>query len=708
MNGPMAYECTRQDFIGSIGNLKEGSKISDFVDSYHNIKPGYIVPFGHSASLPKETSNLIISTCDFNNQSNFAVTFQTKKGNGIIAILLDKDNQVITIRVVESKVNVIANNDINTVTLSTDVVVSDGMYHTVSLQIDTDRLKLVLATDEEFQEADFLSLESRNMVRLEFANLGLVKNIRHVFCSRREIDLSKGETQDAYIGSLALKPPHELGFDPTTVPLTTTTTTTTLKPTTTTSTTTLKPTTTTTTTLKPTTTTTKPTTTTTTTTTLKPTTTTTKPTTTTTATTTLKPTTTTNKPTTTTTKPTTTTTTTTQKPTTTTTATTTTTSTTTTSKPTTTTTLRPVVQCASSLKPLNDAYGVGMVTGESYVEFKEKQSNIDNECDFEFSFYTRANDGILLLANPGTDYDYEAIYLADGKIVYTFNAGTGALEITTPNNYNDGSWHTVRTTRNQRIGSLYVDDTLIKTGQSEGGAGYVNNLSKLYVGGIPTVAKIPNNIPPSSRISIKGGVRGLKSFDVLLTPLVTVGTTTAYDDGLPLNNAVTFGETGGYIATKKVNIGIQFTLTLSVRSKSKSGYLFLATNDLKDYLSLEITADGDVVATLNNGDGEVKVLVKPTTSICGGNMISISLTKYEKELKLIVRQPKSRQSETGFSKGASRSADTTSLLYFGGIPSGNSPPFVGCIKNIDVNGRRLDINSDDVQYNGASMRGCAA
>ena len=81
-------------------------------------------------------------------------------------------------------------------------------------------------------------------------------------------------------------------------------------------------------------------------------------------------------------------------------------------------------------------------------------------------------------------YDYELLYLDDGKIKYAFNAGTGAGVLVSAQTVNDGKLHSVTTTRRSRDGKLTVDGKTV-TGRSNGGATALNSISKIYVGGAP-------------------------------------------------------------------------------------------------------------------------------------------------------------------------------------------------------------------------------
>ena len=60
-------------------------------------------------------------------------------------------------------------------------------------------------------------------------------------------------------------------------------------------------------------------------------------------------------------------------------------------------------------------------------------------------------------ANMKSTFDYESVYLSEGKLFYTFNAGSGALVLSSKTSVNDGRWHTVRITRQLRKGLKITD-----------------------------------------------------------------------------------------------------------------------------------------------------------------------------------------------------------------------------------------------------------
>jgi len=64
--------------------------------------------------------------------------------------------------------------------------------------------------------------------------------------------------------------------------------------------------------------------------------------------------------------------------------------------------------------------------------------------------------GLLLSVNMKSKYDYESVYLFEGKVHYIFNPGSGALVLTHDKPVNDGQWHKVIVRRSKRNGKNCV------------------------------------------------------------------------------------------------------------------------------------------------------------------------------------------------------------------------------------------------------------
>jgi len=362
--------------------------------------------------------------------------------------------------------------------------------------------------------------------------------------------------------------------------------------------------------------------------------------------------------------------------------------------------------------PVANAYGFGF-EDESYIEFGVMKGKLDTKADYEFSFYTMEEEGLLMSGFMKSPYDYEAIYLAGGKAHYIFNAGAGSLTLSSKSTVNDGKWHTIKATRSKRAGTLYVDGDIAAVGESKPGASAVNNINKVYFGGLPSTSLVIPKTPKTSQIPLKGGMKDFKLFnEALVTPAASVGTSPAYN-GLPYVNAVSFGANGGFAQKfKQLKIGPNFKISFDVRAANKAGSLFYVYGG-GDHLSVTVEENGSIKVTCNNGGGLFSVAYKPEPSVCNGDIYSVLVEKKMKTLKLTVNGAVTEETTTK----KSTSADTNSPAYFGGLPdnlrsnwskisdSKEYKPFEGCISKVEINDKAVDFTSDVIK-NGAVMTGC--
>ena len=78
-----------------------------------------------------------------------------------------------------------------------------------------------------------------------------------------------------------------------------------------------------------------------------------------------------------------------------------------------------------------------------------------NRSSYEFYVYTMESNGLLLSSNMKQKFDYEVLYMLDGKVYYLFNAGAGELKLTSSVKVNDGKLHLIKTSRVKRKGAAF-------------------------------------------------------------------------------------------------------------------------------------------------------------------------------------------------------------------------------------------------------------
>jgi len=174
------------------------------------------------------------------------------------------------------------------------------------------------------------------------------------------------------------------------------------------------------------------------------------------------------------------------------------------------------------------------------------------------------------------------------------------------------------------------------------------------------------------------------------------------------NDGYFFGHEGGRIkAVPKINVGEEFSITLSIKPQNLTGML-VGVRGPKDYLVLEIV-DGEVVFRVENGKGVFMTSLKPNShfssplddgffheiiAIKSGNVVTMQVDKiFSKE---------------GFGVPGIKNTDTNNPLFIGGharpdLISSYPGTFQGCVKDVFINNKldnsinnRLEVTSDMV------------
>lgn len=56
---------------------------------------------------------------------------------------------------------------------------------------------------------------------------------------------------------------------------------------------------------------------------------------------------------------------------------------------------------------------------------------------------THSSFGLIFYVSDAQEDNFMALFLAHGKLLYTFNVGDQRVKIKSEDKYNDGSWHSV-------------------------------------------------------------------------------------------------------------------------------------------------------------------------------------------------------------------------------------------------------------------------
>lgn len=83
---------------------------------------------------------------------------------------------------------------------------------------------------------------------------------------------------------------------------------------------------------------------------------------------------------------------------------------------------------------------------------------------FSLSLKTHSSFGLIFYVSDDQEDNFMALFLAHGKLVYTFNIADQRVKIKSEEKYNDGAWHNVSSlklcTRAFWVNNFYSDDLL--------------------------------------------------------------------------------------------------------------------------------------------------------------------------------------------------------------------------------------------------------
>lgn len=146
---------------------------------------------------------------------------------------------------------------------------------------------------------------------------------------------------------------------------------------------------------------------------------------------------------------------------------------------------------------------------------------------------------------------------------------------------------------------------------------------------------------------------------------------------------------------KKFRVGLDFDITLQIKPRNISG-LLLAVQGRRDYLILQMV-DGAMSFTVDNGRGAIVTTFKPNSKFqfCDGQWHEIHAVKAKNVVTLSVD---GSFTQPGIGVPGVSSTDTNHGLFIGGHPKADrltglltDTPFVGCVRNIVIEGTKLDI-----------------
>uniref|UniRef100_A0A8C3AD10 Laminin, alpha 4 n=1 Tax=Cyclopterus lumpus TaxID=8103 RepID=A0A8C3AD10_CYCLU len=360
---------------------------------------------------------------------------------------------------------------------------------------------------------------------------------------------------------------------------------------------------------------------------------------------------------------------------------------------------------SSSPRATRQAFHYGGIAN-SRQHYTDLPDSLSERSHFSLSLKTHSSFGLIFYVSDVQEDNFMALFLAHGKLVYTFNVADQRVKIRSEEKFNDGAWHNVVFIRDGSMGRLIIDGLTVLEDRAQGGNVSWHVSSPLYVGGVPP-ERAQKNIQKNSAYSFTGCLKNLQLDGQWLSSVAENFGVTPCFEGLP-EAGTYFSEEGGYVVLDETfDLGLRFELVMEVRPRVASGVL-LNVRTAEGYFTMYIH-QGAVVVVVNDGSREFFTKVSPRQGLCAGNWHRITVIRDANVIQLDV------DSEVNHVVGPldPGSTDTRKPVFVGGAPGEprntiQMKPYVGCMRNLTVNNSRVSFNKAVLVSGAVSVGSCPA
>ncbi|XP_069017816.1 LOW QUALITY PROTEIN: laminin subunit alpha-4 [Embiotoca jacksoni] len=362
---------------------------------------------------------------------------------------------------------------------------------------------------------------------------------------------------------------------------------------------------------------------------------------------------------------------------------------------------------SSSPRAARQAFHYGGIAN-SRQHYADLPDSLSERSHFSLSLKTQSSFGLIFYVSDVQEDHFMALFLAHGKLVYTFNVADQRVKIRSEEKYNDGAWHNVIFIRDGSTGKLIIDGLAVLEDRAQGSNVSWHVSSPVYIGGVPPGTAV-KNIQRNSAYSFTGCLKNLQLDGQRLSSVAeTYGVTPCFEG---LSEAGTyFSEEGGYVVLdESFDLGLRFELAMEVRPRVASGVL-LHVRAAEGYFTLYIHR-GAVVVLVNDGTHEFFTKVKPRQDMCDGTWHRITVIRDANVVQLDV------DSEINHVVGPLHpgASDSRNPVFVGGAPDlflperlATKKAYVGCVRNLTINSSRASFSKAALVSGAVSVGTCPA
>ncbi|XP_035384879.1 laminin subunit alpha-4 isoform X1 [Electrophorus electricus] len=335
-------------------------------------------------------------------------------------------------------------------------------------------------------------------------------------------------------------------------------------------------------------------------------------------------------------------------------------------------------------------------SAQSRREYDGIAEVIRERCHFSLSVRTRSASGLLFYVSDGSEEDFMALFLSDGKLLFSFGSSQQRLLLSSRDKHNDGHWHNVICSREGALGRLIVDGVAVVEQGLPNSTTSLHLQDPLYVAGVPP-GHAQKNLQMSSEFS--GCLRGFQLNGGWMTSASrSFGVTPCYEGSM--EPGTYFSEEGGYVVLDdSFNLGLKFELVMEVRPRVSSGVLLHVFTAAQEYLTLHLRYS-QVTILVNSSEGVFSTDVSPKgDNFCDGNWHKITVIRDMKMVHLGV-DSEMKHVVTAEPLHTER---PRAPVFIGGAPDSLLPVSMRSVRNYTGCVRNLLVNKSPVSFSRAAL-----
>ncbi|XP_076440495.1 laminin subunit alpha-like [Babylonia areolata] len=337
--------------------------------------------------------------------------------------------------------------------------------------------------------------------------------------------------------------------------------------------------------------------------------------------------------------------------------------------------------------------------GVGYVVLnRNKLSLRPNKTDILLQFQTFSESGLLVYMSD-EKRDFLSIELRDGRVVFQYDLGGGPVSLEGRNKVNNGEWHSISISRSRQRGLLSVDNQIMSESSSPGSLSELSTTEDIFIGGYNQILVPVGNV---GSYGFDGCIRNMQ-FGTIAWDLNDNQKAKGVVRGCPAKVAriATYrrARSDSFIGVElPQGIGTTFDMTFKMRTNQSRAIIVYVADDTQESTFSVGIMNGKIVLKSQQDGGSVELISRVNTyNDSNWHFVSIMKDGLVFEMNIDDYEMLQTMAETG-----TASLDTTTPLYFGGVPpeyriaddsTTSKNHFVGCIGDITIRQKFLNLVS---------------